>query len=211
MLEQLPVERVRTRLVRFAVRRNSEQAREFFENQRIDARSADETIQFLEAQGITPRSDVGQVFDSKPRSVRSVRTRFSDGSFPVLYASKEAQTAKAEIMHSFGRRFSGRPAGMRRVWYMRYTFEFVGEVKDLRPKLAEWPALIHDSDYGFCNKLGSEAKAAALHGLLAPSARNEGGTNLPIFVKTTVDKFSEGKLVEVAYNPQSGKASLFEA
>ena len=31
---------------------------------------------------------------------------------------------------------------------------------------ADWPALTHDSDYGFCNGLGTEAVDSDLDGLL---------------------------------------------
>ena len=204
MLEHLLANTLQVRLVRFATRWN---LAEFQEEQKIDAEGIKETIQFFKSQGLTPRSDAKLVFDRKRRLAR---TRFSNGSFPVLYASLEVQTAEAEVKHSFSRRFSGCPSNERKARYMRYTFCFNGEVKDLRPKLSEWPDLTHDSDYTFCNELGSEAKTAGLDGLLVPSARNEHGTNLPVFVEDAASDFSEGGVVAVSYDPQNGRTSMIE-
>ena len=90
-------------------------------------------------------------------------------------------------------------------------YHFNGNLKDLRPKQTEWPALTHDNDYRFCNNLGVEAVAAGLDGLLAPSVRNAGGTNLPAFARRAVSKFLEGGFVSITYNPQTGKTLLNEA
>ena len=83
-------------------------------------------------------------------------------------------------------------------------------MKDLRPRQREWPALTHDDDYRFCNKLGAEAVAAGLDGLLAPSARNRGGVNLPAFAREAVDTLGEGEFVTMTYYPQTGDTLLRE-
>ncbi len=44
-----------------------------------------------------------------------------------------------------------------------------------------WRDLIHGNDYTFCNRLGAEAVSQDLDGLLAPSVRKPGGTNVPVF------------------------------
>ncbi len=93
---------------------------------------------------------------------------------------------------------------------MRFTYRFSGKVKDLRVKQTEWPALTHDNDYEFCNKLGVEATVAGLDGLLAPSVRKEGGTNLPAFARRAVNNFSEGEVVTITYDPQTGETLLCE-
>ena len=100
-------------------------------------------------------------------------SRYSDGSFPVFYGSLEEETAGAEVVHWAPKRM-GAPAKPRTAFYTRFSVTFEGTVKDLRAKRGEWRGLTHDSDYAFCNRLGAEAVAAGLDGLLAPSARRDG-------------------------------------
>ena len=114
------------------------------------------------------------------------RTRFSDGSFPVFYCAVDAETAEAEARHGFCKLAGGR--GGRRAWYRCFACDFDGTVKDLRQKLAEWCELTHDTDYGFCNALGAEAKREGLDGLLVPSARRSGGTNVPVLKRSAISR-----------------------
>ena len=206
MLQDLPGRDLRTDVVRLASRPDVDQ---FFEDQKLYGPHVQETMAFLHSRGIatSPEDLVDQVFRRKSRLARmKFQTRFSDGSFPVLYGAMDARTATAEVQHWFSK-LVGAPAHARTAHYMRFTYRFSGRVKDLRPKHAEWPALTDDEGYGFCNKLGAEALAAGLDGLLAPSARNQGGTNLPAFARAVVGDFSEGELVSITYDPQTGSTT----
>ena len=210
MLEDIPTVNVETDLVRLASHVHVD---EFFENQRFDRSKIVEVIEFLDFHGIAtePKDLVDQAFKHKPRlaKMKSKGSRYSDGSFPVLYGSTEVQTAEAEIRHWF-RKQVGDPPRARTAHYIRFTYRFRGEVKDLRPQETQWPDLTDDKGYGFCNELGAEAVAASLGGLLAPSARNKGGTNLPAFSRQTVNEISKGELVAMTYDPQTGETMLRE-
>jgi hypothetical protein len=65
---------------------------------------------------------------------------------------------------------------------------FVGQAKDLRPHLADFPWLIADKDYAACQLLGAAAKAEGLAGFLAPSARQPNGTTVPILAPDSVSQ-----------------------
>ena len=138
-------------------------------------------------------------------------SRFSDGSFQVFYSSTEAETAEAEIQHLFRRAFAGRPKSPRTAYYARFACDFDGLVKDLRPKEAQWPKLVHDNDYRFCNKLGAEAVELGLAGLLTPSVRRKTGTNLPVFTRKAISNPGDYILMAVTYDPGAGKVSLSAA
>ena len=210
MLETLPIQTERTDLIRLAIRPDFS---EFLQEQGLDDEGIGEVLRFLDSRGIAiqPENIVDQAFKVKPQLAKTnYATRFSNGSFPVLYGSLEVQTAEAEVKHWFSKQISGRPTHVRTAWYMRFTYRFRGNVKDLRPKQTEWPALTHDHDYGFCNELGVEAADAGLDGLLVPSARNEGGTNLPAFARQAVSNFSEGEFVAITYDPQTRETALRE-
>ena len=207
MLDQLPTEDLSTYLVRLAIRRD---IKEYFEDQKLDESSIDEVMRFFKAHGIATGIEdvVDRMFSPKRRLAKERdRTRFSDGTFPVLYGAIEVQTAEAEVENWF-RKHVGTHA--RTAFYVCIGYRFRGKVKDLRPKKTEWPALTNDKDYRFCNELGAEAVATSLDGLLAPSVRNDGGTNLPAFARRAVDEFSEGRFVALTYDPASGETTLRE-
>ena len=130
-------------------------------------------------------------------------SRFSDGSFAVFYSSTGPATAEAEVRHRYRAKYSGKPGGERPAWYQRFTCEFDGSVKDLGKKQVAWPDLTHDSDYRFCNRLGAEAKKASLDGLLAPSVRHNGGTNVPVFVRSAIGQARDLTLVQITRHPPS--------
>ena len=75
---------------------------------------------------------------------------------------------------------------------------FDGVEKDLRPKVREWPDLVHDRDYSFCNQLGAEARALGIDGLVVPSARHE-GANMPIFARRALSDPQLADIVAVTY------------
>ena len=211
MLEEVPERTEQIELIRLAVLANFS---EFSHEQGLNEKGVDEARQFLDSRGVKtrPKDIVDSTFKPKPQLAKTrYATRFSDGSFPVLYGALEAHTAEAETQYWFSKRFVGKPTHARMTWYMRFTYHFNGIVKDLRPKQTEWPNLTHDNDYQFCNRLGTEAVATDLDGLLAPSVRNEGGTNLPVFARQAVNSFSEGEFIAITYHPKTGEMSLHEA
>ena len=200
-----------TELIRVA---NLPHFSEFLLEQGLDNESISEAVRFLDSRGIAiqPEDLVDRVFKPKPRLAKTnYATRFSDGSFPVLYGSMEDSTAEAEVKHWFSKQISGRPTRARTAWYRRFTYRFNGNLKDLRPKQTEWPGLTRENDYQFCNRLGAEAIATNLDGLLAPSVRNEGGTNLPAFSRQSVSNFRESEFIAITYDPKTGETSLHEA
>ena len=147
-------------------------------------------------------------FRPKPR-LRKLdhATRFSDGSHPVFYSSLEAETAETEIRHLLTT-FAAKPARPRTFYYSRFACDFDGAAKDLRPKEAQWPKLVHDNDYRFCNRLGAEAVRLGLDGLLTPSARRKTGTNLPVFARSAISNPGDSVGMAITYDPASGNVSL---
>ena len=198
MLETIPTQKVRVRVVRLAShQRDDNFLRELGldEHQIRDmkillvSRKSSDSLQAL----------MHAPFNRKPQLAKSGHrpTRFSDGSFAVGYFSLEPETAKAEVQHWLRKEFAGKPTRERKAWYSRFTCEFDGSAKDLRPMRGEWPNLTHDRDYTFCNRLGSEANSTGLDGLLTPSVRKATGTNVPVFRKTVLTNPQEHSLVQV--------------
>ena len=135
-------------------------------------------------------------------------TRYSDGSHPVFYSALDPATAEAEVAHWFKKEFGGRPQGRRSAYYQRFTCLFAGQEKDLRDKQSEWPELVHDSDYTFCNRIGAEAVRLELDGLVVPSARRENGSNLPVFKRSAISDPEAQDLVKITLDPQTGEIAI---
>ncbi len=169
----------------------------------IDSQGQIELKASLAAAGYRP--DAQEHCDGPFRRFRKLKnqTRFSDGSFPVFYGSLEAATAEAEIRHWFPKH-AGSPVRPRRAYYRWLRCTFRGEEKDLRPKVRDWPDLIHKADYAFCNGIGAEANAANLDALVVPSARCP-GTNLPVFRRSALGDPVLGQIATVTLDPGTGE------
>ena len=172
----------------------------------LDPQSSNELRELLAAsdQG----TDLDELLDGPFRLKRRLRhrTRFSDGSFPVFYGSLDSATAEAEMRYWFPR-YGGRPQHSRTAYYRRFSCTFDGVEKDLRAKISDWPDLVHDNDYTFCNQLGAEARRLEVDGLVTLSARYE-GANLPVFTRQAVsDPELEGG-VAMTYHPETGRVTV---
>ena len=123
-------------------------------------------------------------------------SRFTDGTFPVFYASLESETAESEARHHLAIRLAEKPASSSTSYYVKFRCSFHGEVKDIRKMQDDWPGLVHKDGYKFCNSLGVEATMAGLDGLVVPSARRRGGTNVPVFSRASLHPPVHGELIK---------------
>lgn len=210
MLESIPTRNVHIEVFRLAV---NFEVDEFLRKSGIDAPGIGEMADLLRARKISdsPEDLCDGPFRPKRRISRTAyaASRFSDGSFPVFYSSREVRTAEAEVRHWIPK-YSRGLADPHTSWYTRFACDFDGAAKDLRPKKREWPELVHDHDYRFCNGLGAEARAMSLDGLVTPSARQEEGTNVPVFARRAISKPRDYVLVAVSYDPTTGETSVHE-
>ena len=205
MLEDIPTNEVSLRIFRLAAQ---PALADFLKEQGLDENAIREMEALLRSRSIT--GTLEELCDApfKPKKRLKKATRFSDSSFPVFYSSLETDTAKTEACHQF-LKFAGRPKKPRTVHYICFSCSFDGSAKDLRPMLDTWPQLI-DDDYQFCNELGTKAVELQLDGLLSPSARNESGTNVPVFTRASISNPHETVSVAVTYDPSSGTVSCSE-
>lgn len=183
MLDSAPTLPLKAAVFRLAARSDDET---FMQELEFDDRSIGELTKLLESRGATDSLEklCDDPFKPKPWLYGSeyAPSRFSDGSFPVFYSALDAETAETEARHWFSK-FGGKRA-TRTYWL--FTCRFDGSVKDLQPKQAVWPELMHDDDYRFCNNLGADAVKRMLDGLLVPSVRRDGGTNVPVFARSAI-------------------------
>lgn len=208
MLESIATESLLTEVFRLAT---PKQDVDFLREQGFDDESVYEMFDLLISRGISDNPE--ELCDSpfRPTQLQQDRipSRFSDGSFPIFYSSLEPETAEAERKYWF-QKFAGKPTKHRTAYYSRFSCQFDGSIKDLRPMHEGWPDLTHDNDYGFCNDLGAEAVASRLDGLLTPSVRKPNGTNLPVFRRRAISNPKVNALVAMTLDPASGEVAVSE-
>ena len=172
----------------------------------LDSQGRGELLALLARGGDTP--DLDELLDAPFRPKRKTfPSRFSDGSLPVLYTSLEAETAEAEIAHWLPSRI-GTPRTPRVAHYSLFSCTFDGVEIDLRPKVADWPDLVHESDYSFCNRVGAEARRRGVDGLVTRSVRRNDGSNVPVFSRSAVGGPNPERFVALTYDPGSGTVSV---
>ncbi len=205
MLEEIQSERNRRAVFRLSWVPLSDA--QFLAEMNMDIGAREELMDLL-SEEISPNR-IESLLDGPfhPKVKLRNETRFSDGSFPVFYSALEAKTAEAEMAHHVRNSYAGEPQDKRTAYYRGFRCRFEGLEKDLRPKALDWPDLVHDSDYSFCNRLGAEAREWGIDGLVVPSARHD-GANMPIFARqASSDPELEG-VVAMTYSPDTGEVSI---
>ncbi|MEK6657699.1 MAG: RES family NAD+ phosphorylase [Nitrospirota bacterium] len=135
-------------------------------------------------------------------------SRYSDGSIRVFYGALERETAEAEVKHHIRKYLTPQHATKpRTVYYLGFACDFVGNSKDLREKYSEWPWLTHDTDSSIskCHNIAREAVQEGLDGLLAPSARRNNGTCLPVFKRTAISNPESTEFVAFTFDPTTSQ------
>src|SRR5690606_36951471 len=99
-------------------------------------------------------------------------TRFSEGSYGILYAGKLFETALIETIHHHSRfmtRTNEKPGWTSQ--FREIVLNIEARLHDLRGEKA-YKALDPD-DYGECRRLGAELRASGSDGIVYPSVRHE--------------------------------------
>jgi hypothetical protein len=205
MLDKLPDETIDERVWRVAL---STDRHKEIEQVRKDVGEGPELVEALDFL-LDPMPMVGPSLESlltipfkNPRA-----TRFSDGSFGVLYTSRERDTASAEVANYLPEKFPTATGQEVRVRYNFISCRVRGTVKDLRPAVASNKWLVGD-DHSPCQAVGVEARSLQLEALLAQSARQSGGTNVPVFDEVAASEpMHEG---DVLFDIKHGGPVTFE-
>jgi len=137
-----------------------------------------------------------EAWQEKQRSA----TRFSDGSFCVLYMATTEATARAERCHwlkelAFN---DGLTEIVRNVFFYRCRLK--GTISD---QIQEWQTkawLVHPTDYTRCNDLARESRSAGVDFMSVPSARKLNGCCIPVFNRDAAAVASANEGFEVHWD-----------
>ena len=141
-----------------------------------------------------------------PFAYRS-ETRFSDGSFGVLYAAEAFETAIAETVSWMTRiyRDSKAPPQQTRKQYLTFRVVAISLADVRRAVFPDVSAAVYDpDDYTVSRALGARIRAQ-LPGVIYDSVRQKGGTCAGVFVPRIVSDVRLDRIVELVWD---GKAFI---
>ena len=128
-------------------------------------------------------------------------SRFTDGSYGVLYAGDVFEVALLETVYHHGR-FMARtnePAG----WASQFReiiLDVAGDLHDLRADDATFPE-VHDADnYGAGQALGSDLRGSGSDGVVYRSVRCEGGECVGLFYPDLAANPVQGRHLDYHWN-----------
>ena len=159
----------------------------------IEPGSISETISELQRLGLpfSPEDVVEKSFTPRedkptPYSIG----RFGDGAFGVFYSAVEEATCKKELAYRLeleSSMFEGDARALKR-YYNLLACSFNGRTVDLRGWESTQSELISKTEkgYPYCQSLGLEAVTRGIDGMYTPSARNAGGTCVPVFARSAL-------------------------
>ncbi|MEQ9328567.1 MAG: RES family NAD+ phosphorylase [Rhodospirillales bacterium] len=108
-------------------------------------------------------------------------SRFSDGTYGVLYAANDLDTAIAETRHH-RERFMRATSQERMELDMRvYAIDLTGELHDLRGQKTTQPLVYHNDDYAAGQYLARTLRKEGSNGIVYDSVRREDGQCVAVF------------------------------
>lgn len=110
------------------------------------------------------------------------KSRFSDGTFGVLYVAREYETALFETIHHHAR-FMARTTEVEG-WTSQFReiiLSVDADLHDLRAQPAEYEEALDPDKYAASHNLAHQLRAAGSDGVVYPSVRNPGGECAGLF------------------------------
>ncbi|CAN7545007.1 RES family NAD+ phosphorylase [Bosea sp. LjRoot90] len=128
-------------------------------------------------------------------------SRFSDGTYGMLYVAESFETALFETIHHHGR-FMERtkePPG----WTSQFrelVLSVDAALHDLRSERAGDSALLRPDDYAASQALGARLRAAKSEGVVYPSVRRKGGDCAGLFWPDLASNPVQGRHLDYHWN-----------
>jgi hypothetical protein len=132
------------------------------------------------------------------RTDRTGPSRFSDGTFPIVYMGDAPETCLAEIIHHLGRalRETGAPK-VRIHCFLLARFALAGEALDVR---RGFPALHPREDWASAQSFGRRAASERRSGITYRSVRRKGAENLGVLRGGFVQAGSRIKVIAMRWD-----------
>lgn len=130
-------------------------------------------------------------------------SRFSDGTYGVLYVAKRFETALLETMYHHSRFMAQtREAPGWTSQFRELTLDVKATLHDLRGGDARWAPTLDRDSYTASQLLGKAVRAIASEGLVYPSQRDTGGQCVGLFFPDTAGKVVQGRHLDYHWDGQ---------
>ncbi|MGX5736796.1 RES family NAD+ phosphorylase [Bosea thiooxidans] len=128
-------------------------------------------------------------------------SRFSDGSFGVLYVGDRFEVALLETVHHHARFMlaTAQPPGWT-AQFREIVLEIDAELHDLREGGEEVAAALDPADYAQSQQLGGRLRDAASEGVVYPSVRSPGGECAGLFYPDGASQPVQGRHLDYHWN-----------
>ena len=128
-------------------------------------------------------------------------SRFTDGSYGVLYAGNRFQTALFETIHHHGRFMAAtqEPPG----WTSQFReilLDVRAELHDLRAARPGLAQVLAPASYQSARRLGAALRAAGSDGIVYPSLRDDGGECVGLFWPDLASGPVQGRHLDYHWN-----------
>ena len=125
--------------------------------------------------------------------------RFNGPELGAWYASKEIETAAAEVGHHLRREAIARNVpGMSRT-YRAYSAKLGGEdYRDIRGLQGDHPDLYRPDSYAAGRRFGEQVRSEGKDGIIFDSVRRRGGTNMVAFIPPQVTNVMQTEHFEIS-------------
>jgi hypothetical protein len=128
-------------------------------------------------------------------------SRFSDGTFGVLYAGNSFEVALFETIHHHGQFMacSNEPAG----WTSQFreiVLDINAQLHDLRSSKTDQPGLLLPDDYEASRALGFQLRTTDSDGIVYPSVRCPGGECVGLFYPDCAANPIQGRHLDYHWN-----------
>jgi hypothetical protein len=121
-------------------------------------------------------------------------SRFSDGTYGVLYAAKRFETALLETMYHHGRFMAQtREAAGWVSQFRELALNVNASLHDLRGGNARWAPSLDRDNYAESQLVGKALRAVASEGLVYPSQRDTGGECVGLFFPDIAGHVVQGR------------------
>jgi RES domain len=131
-------------------------------------------------------------------------SRFSDGTFGVLYAANHFKVALLETIYHHGlfmartREAAGWSCGFREI-----RLKIHANLHDLRGDAGASHAALHRNNYAAGHQLGRSLQAAGADGVVYPSQRSAGGDCVGLFYPNLARKPVQGRHLDYHWNGEA--------
>lgn len=130
-------------------------------------------------------------------------SRFSNGSYGVLYAGSRFEVALHETIFHHGRFMAqtGQPAG----WTSQFreiVLQVAGDLHDLRGDAPGSSEIVSPHDYAAAQALGARLRDAGADGVLYPSVRCDDGECVGLFYPDLAANPTQGRHLDYHWNGQ---------